>query len=374
MSRKSIATSLLLIVAAASASTAATDRRDFKELAARTAMYDEVSKPGTKCPISKAFVETLDLDVLSICARFGLTAMDAAQRYPAAATKVFALYGEDPLFRSDFERYGHMVVPVIAYFVEHGSNRYRVNATVHAAIQQVSQGIMPTWDNEPSGEQMGYMAVQELNERGAELLAEFEIVDGQAKRKSIEATVLGIKNLLLGGIQKLETVWTRGGSPTWKDYGGAALDVAVVAGGIGLLSKEARVAESAAEESSPGLVAADATVVLRQVGEIAIGPIGGAAVLYVVLTHPLLVASAVGWGAERLGLNGPLCTFFAYLLLFQFLYWMLRPLLWCIWQPVRLAFRTNLRQVSDARFSDFLRANIPGHRSAPGILTSRTTE
>jgi hypothetical protein len=346
MSRKSIVTSLLLVATVACAATAATDRRDFKELAARTAMVDEASKPGTKCPISKAFVETLNLDVLSICARYGLAALDAAQRYPAVATKVFALYGEDPMFRLAFDRYGQMVVPVVGYFIERGSNRYRVNAAVHDAIRQISQGQMPTWDSAPGGEQMGYMAVQDLDKRGTELLAEFEIVDGQAKRKSIESTVLGIKNLFLGGIQQLETVWVRGETPTWKDYGGAALDVAVVAGGIGLLSREASVAESAAEESSPGLLAADATAVLRQVGTIALGPVGGAAVLYVVLTHPILVASAVGWGAERLGLNGPLCIFFAYLLLFQFLFWLFRPLFRCIWQPIRLAMRTNPRQMA----------------------------
>jgi hypothetical protein len=346
MSKKYIVTSLLLVGAAACASTAATDHRDFKELAARTAMSDEVSKAGAKCPISQALIDTLDLNVLSICANYGLTAMEAAQRYPAVATKVFALYGEDPMFRSAFERYGQMVVPVVGYFVENGSNRYRLTAAVHGAIQQVSQGRMPTWGDAPSDEQMGYMAVQELEERGAELLAEFEIVDGHAKRKSIEATVLGTKNLFLGGIQKLETVWTRGESPTWKDYGGAALDVAVVAGGIGLLAKEARVAEAAAGRSSPRIVAVDATAVLRKVGTIAMGPVGNAAVLYVVLTHPMLVASAVGWAAERLGLNAPACIFFAYLLFFQLLWWFSRPLRWCVWQPIRLTLRVYSRKPS----------------------------
>jgi hypothetical protein len=348
MSMKSIVSSLLLVGVAAYASTAATDRRDFKELAARTAMSDEVSKPGAKCPISKALVDTLDLDVLAICAHYGLTAMEAARRDPAVVIKVFALYGEDPMFRSAFERYGHMVVPVVGYFVENGSNRYRVTAAVHGAIQQASQGRMPTWGDAPSGEQMGYMAVQEFDERGAELLAEFEIVDGHAKRKSIEATVLGTKNLFLGGIQKLETVLTRGESPTWKDYGGAALDVAVVAGGIGLLAKEARVAEVAAGRTSPRIVAVDAAAVLRNVGAIAVGPVGNAALLYVVLTHPMLVASAVGWSAEQLGLNGPACVFFAYLLLFQLLWWFSRPLRWCVWQSVHLAIRFYSRRLSAA--------------------------
>jgi hypothetical protein len=179
------------------------------------------------------------------------------------------------------------------------------------------------------------MAVQELDERGAEVLAEFEIVHEHAKRKSIEATVLGTKNLVLGGIHKLETVWARGGSPTWKDYGGAALDVAVVAGGVGLLAEEARVAEAATGRASPRIVAANASRILRNVGSVAVGPLGNLAVLYVALTHPTLIASAVGWAAEQLGLNGPVCIFFAYLLLFQFLYWLLRPLLWFVWQPIR---------------------------------------
>jgi hypothetical protein len=152
---------------------------------------------------------------------------------------------------------------------------------------------------------MGFMAVQELDERGAELLAEFEIVDGRARRKPIEATVLGTKNFLLGGIQKVETIWTRGGSPTWKDYGGAVLDVAVVAGGVGLLAKEARAAEVAVGRTSPRVVAVNATRILRNVGAAAIGPVGNLAVLYVVLTHPTLIGSAVDGLPSNLGSMGP---------------------------------------------------------------------
>jgi hypothetical protein len=343
MSKSSIVTSLLLATLAAGVSTAATDWRDFRGLAARTAIADEAAKPGSNCPLSKAYIDALDLDVLSICVRYGWPAMDAAQRYPALASKVFGLYGEDPTFRSVFDRHGHQVIPVVGYFLENGSTRYRVNTTVQGAIQQISQGQMPTWGDAPTGEQMGFMAVQELEERGAELLAEFEIVDGRAKRKPIQATVLGTKNFLLGGIHKVETIWTRGGSPTWKDYGGAVLDVAVVAGGVGLLAKEARAAEVAVGRTSPRVVAANATRILRNVGMVATGPVGNLAVLYVVLTHPTLIGSAVGWVAEQLGLNGPVCIFFAYFLMFRMLYWFLQPLFWFIWQPIRLAVRTFSR-------------------------------
>ncbi|MGY3404214.1 hypothetical protein ACVWZV_000327 [Bradyrhizobium sp. GM5.1] len=348
MLKKPIAIPLLLIGVAAGFMATATDWHDFKQMTARTAVSEEISKPGTKCPLSKAYADSLDLEVLSICSAYGLIAMEAARRYPASAQNVFALYGEDPLFQAVFERYGQMVVPVVGYFVENGSNRYRANAVLQGAVARVSRGQTPTW-GAPSGEQMGLMAIQELDERGSEVLAEFEVVDGRVRRKSIEATVLGTKNLILGGIHKLETVWTRGESPTWKDYGGAALDVALVAGGVGLLAKEARVAEAAAGRSSPRFVAANATKILRTIGTVAVGPIGNAAVLYVVLTHPTLIASAVGWAAEQVGLNGPLCIFFAYLLLFQFLYWFLRPMLWLLWQPIRAALWTYSRAVRNPR-------------------------
>jgi hypothetical protein len=68
--------------------------------------------------------------------------------------------------------------------------------------------------------------------------------------------------------------------------------------------------------------------------------------LYVVLTHPTVIGSAVGWVAEQLGLNGPVCIFFAYLLAFRMLYWFLHPLFWCIWQPFRLAIRAFSRRQS----------------------------
>jgi hypothetical protein len=91
MSKNSIVTSLLLATLAAGVSTAVTDWRDFRGLAARTAIADEAAKPGSNCPIAKTYVDTLDLDVLSICVRYGWPAMDAAQRYPALASKVFVI-------------------------------------------------------------------------------------------------------------------------------------------------------------------------------------------------------------------------------------------------------------------------------------------
>ena len=98
----------------------ASDRRGFEELAVRAAIADQASAQGAKCPLSVEHTDTVDLGLLSICLKYGLGAYDAAQRYPATAAKVFAVYGEDETFQEVFDRYGHPVIPVIAFFVENG--------------------------------------------------------------------------------------------------------------------------------------------------------------------------------------------------------------------------------------------------------------
>src|ERR1700719_530244 len=83
------------------------DRRGFEELAVRAAIADEARALGAKCPLLPDYTDTADLGLLSICLKFGLGAYDAAQRYPATATKVFAVYGDDETFQEVLDRYGH---------------------------------------------------------------------------------------------------------------------------------------------------------------------------------------------------------------------------------------------------------------------------
>ncbi|WFU26764.1 hypothetical protein QA649_11305 [Bradyrhizobium sp. CB1717] len=338
-----------LVVAGAVAgwSTAATDHRDFKDLAARTAIADQAARLDSKCPLSKTFIDTLELEILSVCVGYGLPALDAARRYPAAAANVFGVYGENPTFRSVFDRYGHPVVPVVAYFLENGSKQYQVTHALGQAVQQMWQGNMPKWPAEATNEEIGLMAIQEIEERGPEVLAQFEIVDGQAKRKPFQTAVLGTKNFFLGGVQNVETILVRAERPlTWTDMGGAALDVAALAGGVGLLAKEARAADVLAGRGSIRAVSTNAYRTLRTVGTIAIGPVGNIALLYVIVTHPMLVGSAVGWVAERLGLDPTICIFLAYFLVFRMMLPLLRPLFWCISQASRLAMRMVSRRTT----------------------------
>jgi hypothetical protein len=349
----------------------ASDRRGFEELAVRAAIADLTSAHGAKCPLSVEYTDTADLGLLSICLKYGLGAYDAAQRYPATAAKVFAVYGEDETFQRVLDRYGPPVIPVIAFFAENGSREFQVRQTLSDALQQIWAGHKPKWAlADISREQIGLIAIYSLARRGNEMLAEFEIVDGKAKRKPMTRLFLGLKELLFGGVGDIETILVRGERlPSWKEVGFAALDVTVVAGAVGAVTKVARLGAGTAEaveKSSIGLAAEGATEksTIRLAAERAyeaIGAVGKAGVLvapaaflYVAITRPQLIASAGGWVAEQFGGNRLVGIFAVYLIGVFLVLQFLRPLLWCGQILGRPAFRLvlnrsrRLRQIESA--------------------------
>jgi hypothetical protein len=357
------------------------DRRGFEELAIRAAIAEEVRDPNTKCPLSPVYTDAADIDALSLCLRYGLAAYQAAKRYPDSAAKVFAVYGGDETFQKVFDRLGSDVIPVVAYFVEHGSTELQLRQAAGQAMQQIWDGKRPTWAT-VTREQIGLIAIYQLERRGHEMLAEFEIVDGKALRKPIRRLFFGVKNMLLGGVDDIETVLVRGERlPSWKEVGFAALDVTIIAGGIGAVAKVARLgigtaeaaeesaaltAETTAETSSVRLAAEGAaesslartaaegaaesslvrtaaegaaeTSLARTAAEgayEAIVTVGKAsavaapvAVAYVAVTRPQLVASAGGWIAERLGAHRLVGIFAVYLVGLLLVMQILRPFIW----------------------------------------------
>jgi hypothetical protein len=345
----------------AAVATMASDRRGFEELTVRAAFADEARAKGSKCPLSQEYIDNADIGLLSICLKYGLNAYEAARRYPATAARVFAVYGEDETFQMVLDRYGHAVVPVIAFFVEHGSREFQIRQAVGDALQQMWDGKKPNWKlADITREQIGLMAIYRLAARGNEMLAEFEIVDGTAKRKPMTRVMLGLKDLLFGGVGDIETILVRGERlPTWKDVGFAALDVTIVTGGFGAVAKAARLgvgtaetiekgtvrlaAEGAAGKNTMRLGAAEGTAnnnmirvsaegvyeAISTVGKtgIFVAPVAFA---YVAITRPQLIASAGGWVAEQFGSNRFVGIFAVYLigalLVFQFL----RPFWWCL--------------------------------------------
>jgi hypothetical protein len=168
----------------------------------------------------------------------------------------------------------------------------------------------------------------------------------------------GVKDLLLGGVDDIETTLVRGERlPTWKEVGFAALDVTVIAGGVGAIANATRlgigtteavekstvrlVAENAAEKNSVRLAAEGAAgnSAIRVAAESAFETIAAAgktgaivapmAFAYLAITRPQLVASAGGWIAEQLGGNRITGIFVVYLIGVFLVLQFLRPLLWC---------------------------------------------
>lgn len=326
-----------------------TDRTDFETEVARAAIVEEIRQDQSRCPLGNRAIGETPQWALSACATGGLGWYEAAQRYGEDAANVFHVYGADEEFVAVFDRLGHPVVPVVAYFVRNGSTQYLLNETF-------GQGVSRLWNEGRVGmeladltpEQYGLIAIHELGRRGHEMLSEFEIVDGVAVRKPLTRVLLGAKNLVLGGVSDLESVIARGERlPTWSEMGWAVFDTAIVVGGVGAVAKTVQVARApavamrgTARVAYMRAVGQGAVRSLATVGKAA-GMAAAVAIPYVAITRPHLVASAGGWLAEQAGLPGWIGVFTAYAALCLALVLLARivlgPLLWTLRMLGRLA-------------------------------------
>jgi hypothetical protein len=336
---------LMFAALAAAGLALVSDRRGFEELAVRAAIAEELRAAGAKCPLSSTLIDTSDIGQLGICRKYGLGAYLAARRYPRSAAQVFAVYGDDETFQKILDRFGHPVIPVVAYFVENGSWEFQYRQAAGEAVQQIWEGKKPKWQPAHiTREQVGLIAIYQLERRGHEMLAEFEIVDGTAVRKPVTRVLLGVKDLLLGSLDDIETILVRGERlPTWKEVGFAALDVTIIAGAVGAAAKATRfgigaaetVEKNAARAAAEGVAgnnvraaAAGAYEAITAVGKAGV-VVAPYAFVYVAVTRPQLVASAGGWVADRLGFDRIYGIFAVYLVGIFLVLQVLRPLLWC---------------------------------------------
>lgn len=300
---------MLVMVAFAIAAvlTIATSSRPFEDRVAQAVALQHFDT--TACPISEDAIRKADVETLVFCEELGLIAYDASRRYGKTAHRVFAVYRREDVFGSILDRYGHAVVPVVAYFVEHGSTEMRLKQTLADMAERIRKGEMPDFAlAEITPEQYGLIAIHEINRRGHEILAEFEIVKNEARRKHVTRSIYGAKNVLLGGVTNVETVLVRGERlPTWSETAAAALDVAILTAGVGAVggavkgvraAKATRAATAAARIKAAGVGAVRAVAVVGKGAAVA-SPVAFA---YAAVAHPDLVASAGGWVAGQAGL------------------------------------------------------------------------
>lgn len=309
---------LVAAVLAGALAALAKPRNGFEEDVARLEVV-------TSCPLKEEVLEHVATDVVAVCAKYGDVAFRIAQRYPSMAPRLFALYGDLPEWKEVLDRYGHEVVPIVYYF-QQGSKEIQVRQALGSAVEELLHGERPVFKIEDmTPEQFGYVAILMLQERGYDLLGQFELVDGAVRRRPLERVLSTLKELFLGGVSQLERVLVRGQRwPSFGEIGSAALDVAVVAGGISAITR-LRMAGAAAEDARAATRFGRLTAL--EVGSEAIGSsalsvgrkvLPAAAILgvaYLAVTHPHVVTGAGQWIAERAGIAPWIGAFGAWLVL-----------------------------------------------------------
>ena len=316
-------------VLAATLTSVATPRRGFEE---DLAHLDAV----VSCPLKAEVLEHTATDVVAVCAKYGDVAFRIAERYPDKAPRLFALYGDLPQWKAVLDQYGHEVIPLVWYF-QQGSKEIQARQALGRAVGDLLHGERPVFKMEDmTPEQFGYVAILMLEDRGYDLLGQFEFKDGEARRRPVERALSTLKELFLGGVSQLERVLVRGERwPTFGEIGFAALDVAIVAGGISAIT-ELRVAGEAAEDAraatrfgrfsalqvSSEAIGNSAMAVGRKV-------VPAAAVLgvaYLAVSHPRIVTGAGQWIADKAGISPWLGAFGIWLVLLIPFMLMISPL------------------------------------------------
>lgn len=280
----------------------------------RNGFEDDVARleAAVSCPLKEEVLQHVPTDVAAVCAKYGDVAFRIAERYPQIAPRLFALYGDLPQWKEVLDRYGHEVIPVVWHF-QQGSKEIQVRQALGKAIEDVLHGERPVFKVEDmTPEQFGYVAILMLQDRGYDLLGQFEFMDGDVRRRPLEGVLSTLKELFLGGVSQLERVLVRGERwPTFGEVGYAVLDVAAIAGGISAITR-LRAAGAVAEDARAATKFGRLTAL--EVGSEAIGssalslgrkvlPTAAVAgVVYLAVTHPHIVTGAGEWIAEKAGM------------------------------------------------------------------------
>lgn len=264
-----------------------------------------------KCPLSAEVLENTKPEVIVLCANYGLLAYLDAEQDQASAERVYTLVGQTAEFHAMRNIYGFKVVAVINHYYTEGSAAAQLSNAVGTVVADLWEQLktdpmnltMPAAPEELKPEELAIYALLNIKEHGEVFLAQFELLpDNTVVRKPIESAAQNAYEILMGGVRNLEQKVVLGEHLTPYDYGGAALDVAIVFAGAKLLTKPVAAAGKAGKFATVTARAVKALTVGAKIG--AVGAAGVAA--YVAITDPLQmltgITSAGGWIAEQVGL------------------------------------------------------------------------
>jgi hypothetical protein len=250
----------------------------------------------------------------------------ALLKYPDLARRVLPRYGSEPEFREVLSTYGPGALPPIAYFMDHSLTSLEARRALGERLDQVKE-IWDRWFGsappaaeaqtqaqtaELTPDERGWYAIAFLREEGYGFIEQFTVTkDGKAEWVQTERFVKMLSDLLLGGVQGLETKWRQGSEVQIGDVAWAALDVAVIAGSVKLVkalgaARAARVTATgvpaAAGMGFSGRVALFGSRILAQGGRVGLAVARYGAIpagIYLMIRHPALInatlAELAGW-------------------------------------------------------------------------------
>jgi hypothetical protein len=229
----------------------------------------------------------------------------ALAQYPDASLRVYMLYGHTPELRDVFQRYGHnQIVPIIDKCLERGDRLLELSTKVDGILSSLMPG--KSGDLAVTPAECGWRAILLTQAAGNSFLGQY-VVDAAGEARLLPgSSILAImKRLTTGGLRLVERRLVLGENPTLKEWGFAALDVAV-AGWTGktlATAMKGGIARAARPtlghklgSTHRGIVAFAGTYAptLAKYGS-AVG------IAYLILHHPRVISGAADIIAETLG-------------------------------------------------------------------------
>jgi hypothetical protein len=292
----------------------------------------------------------------------------ALSQYPNASMRAYMLYGHTPELRDVFQKFGHnQIVPIIEKCFEQGDALIELSMQVGDLFTSLAHGKPKLSAISPT--ECGWTAILLTKAAGNNFLGQYVIDTLGTARLLPGSSVLAIlKRLTTGGLQLVEKRLVLGENPTSREWGLAALDIAVV--GVG--------AKTIAAALKPGVARAAKPVLGYNFGSIR-GGIGAfaqtyaptlakygtiAGVAYLALHHPRVISGAAKIMADTLGL-APLIV--------QTIAWgaILFVPLWVVLSVIALV-RSILRWFSFIKIGSVLQTTqFAGLQDVPSPLTCR---
>jgi hypothetical protein len=292
----------------------------------------------------------------------------ALAQYPHASIRAYMLYGHTPELREVFQKFGHnQIVPIIEKCFEQGDGLIELSMQVGDLFTSLAQGKPKL--SAISATECGWRAILLTKTTGNNFLGQYVIDSSGRARLLPGSSVLAIvKRLTTGGLQLVEKRLVLGENPTSREWGLAALDIAVV--GVG--------AKTIATALKPGVARAARPVLGYRFGSLrwGIGAFGQtyaptiakygtiAGIAYLALHHPRVISGAAKIMADTIGV-APLIV--------QTIVWgaILSVPLWIVLSVIALV-RSILRWFRFIKFGSLLRtAQFASMKDVLAPLTCR---